>query len=430
MWIDRYRSKLTTESEAVGWLEPGNHVYMGGNAATPRALARALAERAPEVPGLAVAHVLLLGDDPFAGPRAQGLIAHNTWFVGPADRHAVNEGRAAYVPAHLSDIPGLVRNAPYTLDAALLMVSPPDGHGFMSLGVEVLASRAAAETAGKVVVQVNRRMPRVHGNAFLHVDDVDLIVEADEDLPELFAPEPSADECAIARHVVDLIPPAATLQLGIGGVPNAVVALLAGRRGLGVHSEMISDGVMRAVRQGVIDGQHKTLHRGKVVTTFVLGTRQLYDWVDDNPMVEAHPCDYTNDLVVASQNRRLCAINSAISLDLTGQVNADSIGRRIYSGVGGQVDFMRAAHRSEGGRAILALPSTAADGRASRIVPVLKEGAGVVTSRADVHLVVTEFGVADLYGRSLQERARALIAIAHPDFRDVLEAEARDRHFL
>lgn len=415
---DQYRSKLRTPEEAVSTVPGDGRMYISGNAASPRALAAALARRAEQTPGfMTIGHVLLLGPDPVL-PRDRRDIRHRAWFVGPADREQVNAGLADYVPAHLSEIPRLIRNA--ELDAALLSVAPPDDHGFMSLGVEVMASLAAAERAKQVIVQVNPRMPRVFGNSFVHVSEVDAIVEAEEPLPELTCASPSVDELAIAEHIVPLIPEQATLQLGIGGVPDAVIGLLRDRDDLGVHSEMISDGVMEAVQRGVVTGRHKTLHRRKVVTTFVLGSRRLYEWVDENPVLEAHPCDYTNDLLVASSNRRLVAINSAISIDLTGQVNADSIGTRIYSGVGGQVDFLRAASRSEGGVPILALPSTARGGTVSRIVPVLAEGAGVVTSRASVHWVVTEYGAVNLFGRSLRARAELLTSIAHPNFRDEL----------
>ncbi|MCB9683075.1 MAG: acetyl-CoA hydrolase/transferase family protein [Alphaproteobacteria bacterium] len=419
-WIDTWRAKLTTAEAAVATLQPGDHVFMGGNAATPRVLARALAARAASCPGVTVGHVLLLGDDPFAAEKAAGLIRHLSWFVGPADRAAVAEGRADYVPCHLSEIPGLLRAGRPRIDAALLMTSPPDKHGFLSLGVEVLASLAAAEVARRVIVQVNPAMPRVLGNAFLHVDDVHAIVEAEAPLPELVPRPASAVEQAIARHVATLVPEGATLQLGIGGIPDAVIAQLSDRTDLGVHSEMISDGVMAAVENGAVTGRRKTRHRRKVVTTFALGTRALYDWLHENAAVEAHPCDHTNDLLVASQNDRLVALNSAISVDLTGQVNADSIGGRIFSGVGGQLDFVRAAARSHGGVPIIALPSTAQGGTVSRIVPTLATGAGVVTPRADVRYVVTEHGVADLWGRSLRERAAALAAIADPAFRDAL----------
>ncbi len=423
-WRDEYRSKLGTPEQAIVGVDPGQAIYMGGNAATPRVLANALAAKADDLPGLVVGHVLLLGEDPFAEAKAKGLIQHLSWFVGPADRQAVQRGTAAYVPCHLSDIPRLLRRKCPPLDAAVLMVSPPDRHGFFSLGVEVMASLAAAEMANEVIVQVNPKMPRVLGNSFLHISQIDHIVEAEEELPELHPPDIGPVEEAIAGHIVALIPQGATLQLGIGAIPDAVIAQLEGRDDIGIHSEMISDGVMRAVEKGIVTGRFKSRHTRKVVTTFALGTRELYDWLHDNSAVEAHPCDHTNDVYDASKNKKLVAINSAISVDLTGQVNSDSIGGRIFSGVGGQVDFIRAAARSEGGRPIIALPSTAKGGTVSRIVPTLAEGAGVVTSRADVHTVVTEYGVADLWGWSLPHRAERLIKIAHPKFRDELARAA------
>jgi len=425
-WLNDYRAKLTTPDDAVAAIQPGEVVYLGGNAATPRVLARALAARAGALHDVRVAHVLLLGDDPFAAAAAAGHISHLSWFVGPADRAAVVAGHADYVPCHLSQIPRLIREGRPRIDTALLMTAPPDRHGLLSLGVEVLASLAAAECARRVIVQVNPQMPRVLGNCFVHVDAVHAIVEAEEPLQEL-PPETITDvERRIAEHIVRLVPRGATLQLGIGGIPQAVIALLGDRDDLGIHSEMISDGVMDAYEAGVISGRYKTRHRGKIVATFALGTRAFYAWLHENNAVEAHPCDHTNDPYIAARNDKLVAINSAISVDLTGQVNADSIGYRIYSGVGGQVDFIRAASLSHGGRPIVALPASARDGTVSRIVPHLAEGAGVVTSRADVHTVVTEFGIAELYGRSITERVEALIAIAHPRFRAELEREVRE----
>lgn len=402
-------------------------VYLGGNAATPRILAAALARRADTTDDgpMTLSHVLLLGQDPAQEEPGHQDVRHRAWFVGPADRQKVADGAADYVPCHLSEIPRLIREDPHPLDVALLTVAPPDDHGFLSVGTEVMASLAAVEHATRVVVQVNSKMPRVFGNTYLHLSQVDAIVEADEDLAERAAAAPSEVERAIASHIVPLIPEGATLQLGIGGVPDAVMGMLGGRDDLGVHSEMISDGVMRAVEGGIVTGRFKTVHRRKVVTTFILGTRELYDWVHENPVIEAHPCDHTNALAVAARNRHLVAINSAISVDLTGQVNSDSIGGRIYSGVGGQVDFIRAAAASEGGVPVMALPSTARRGTVSRIVPTLATGAGVVTTRADVHWVVTEFGAVNLYGRSLRERGELLVSVAHPNFRDELLAELR-----
>lgn len=429
-WLDDYKGKLCTPAEAVARISSGDRVYYGGNAAIPQALVRALAERKEELRDVQLNHVLLLGDDPLSGPGTQGRFRHNSLFVGPADRRAVNEGRADYVPIFLHQIPRLFRDRIVPLDVAMVQVSPPDEHGFLSLGVEVLASKAACAMAGTVIVQVNERMPRVLGDSFLHVSRVQCVVEATEPLPTLVPEEATEVEAAIGRHVVGLIEPGATLQMGIGGIPDSVYRNLDGPLDLGIHTEMISDGAMRAIERGVVTGNRKNLHPGKAVITFALGSEELYDFVDNNPFLEAHPVDYVNDPFVVSQNDRLVAVNSAIEVDLTGQVCSDSIGTYIYSGFGGQVDFIRGAARSRGGRPVIALPSTAKGGGLSRIVPHLKEGAGVVTSRADVHYVVTEHGVANLFGKNLRERAEALIAIAHPDFRDDLERAAKERNLL
>ena len=423
-WANAYRSKRTSLERAVEHVGRGETVYLGGNAATPGTLAGTLARRGEAIEGSQIAHVLLLGDDPFAEAIAAGHVRHLSWFVGPADRDAIAAGHGDYVPCHLSEIPDLIRTRRPAIDTALLMAAPPDRHGLLSLGVEVLASQAAADCARRVIVQINERMPRVLGNSFIHVDDVDLIVEADEELEELEPAIPSDVERRIAEQIVEILPEGATLQLGIGGIPQAVIGMLEGHADLGIHSEMISDGVMAAYEAGILSGRRKTRHRGKIVTTFALGTRAFYDWLHENNAVEAHPCDHTNDPYQAAQNQRLVAINSAISVDLTGQVNADSIGSRIYSGVGGQVDFIRAARLSKEGRSIIAMPSTARQGTISRLVPQLAEGAGVVTSRADVDTVVTEHGVAELHGKSISQRIEALIAIADPRFRDELVAEA------
>lgn len=429
-WLDTYKAKLETPEEAVARIESGHRVYYGGNAAIPQTLVRALARRRDELEDVQLNHVLLLGDDPLSKPGTEGHFRHNSLFVGPADRRAVNEGRADYVPIFLHQIPRLFRERIVPLDVTMVQVSPPDEHGFMSLGVEVLASQAACRAAGTVIVQVNERMPRVLGDAFLHVGRVDAIVEATEPLPTLEAAPASPVEEAIGRHVVELIEPGATLQMGIGGIPDSVYAALDGPLELGIHTEMISDGAMDAIARGVVTGNRKTLHPGKVVITFALGTERLYDFIDNNPLLEGHPVEYVNDPFVASQNDKLTAINSAIEVDLTGQVCSDSIGSRIYSGFGGQVDFIRGAARSRDGRPVIALPATAKKGELSRIVPSLKPGAGVVTSRGDVHWVVTEHGAVNLFGKNLRERAEALISIAQPEFRDDLERAARQRRLL
>ena len=419
--------KTRTAAEAVATIPDGSFVYISGNAATPGALVRALAARTDIQAPIRLGHVLMLGTDPFAAGVAAGRFRHHAWFVGPADRGAVNAGQADYVPVHLHQIPRVIAEGP-PLDAALLSASPPDRHGHMSLGVETMASLAALRRARQVIVQVNPRMPRVLGDGFLHLEDVDVLVEAAEDLPELTPSPASPVQQAIADHIVPLVPPAATLQLGIGGIPDAVLRRLCQtHRDLGVHTEMISDGLVDAVEAGAITGDAKTLHPGKVIITFAMGTRRLYDFIEDNPLIEAHPCDYVNRPHIIAQNDRMVAINAALSVDLTGQVCSDSIGTQIYSGFGGQVDFLRGAAASQGGVPIIALPATAQGGRISRIVPCLAEGSGVVTSRADVHWVVTEHGAVNLLGQTLQERARRLISIAAPEHRDTLARAAHQR---
>ncbi len=428
-WIDDYRRKRLSAQEAVRLIKSGDRVFTSGNAATPRLLLRALAARAPELRHVELLHLLLMGDE-CSAPSLDSHLRHNALFVGPADRQAVNAGRADYTPVFLSEIPTLFSTGLIPLDVALLQVSPPDEHGFMSLGVEVLASQAAAAAARVVIVQVNAQMPRVLGDSFLHVSRVHAVVESDEPLPELEGGGFGEVEKRIGEHIATLVPDGATLQLGIGTIPDAVLASLAGKRDLVVHTEMISDGVMRAMEAGVITGARKTLHPGKAVATLILGSRALYRFVDNNPAFELHPSSYTNAPFIVAQNENLIAVNSALEIDLTGQVCADSIGTAIYSGFGGQLDFIRGAARSRGGKPIIALPATARGGELSRIVPLLRPGAGVVTTRGDVHYVVTEFGVAQLYGKTLRQRARALIDIAHPQFRETLERAARERHLL
>jgi acyl-CoA hydrolase len=428
-WMDAYKSKLRTADEAVQLINSGDRIYYGGNAAIPRALIEALARRAPELSDVRVAHVLLI-DDPLSAPGMEKSFHHHSMFVGPADRAAVNEGRADYVPVFLHQIPRIFEDRVFPLDVTMVMVSPPDQHGFMSLGVEVLASKAATRLGKKLIVQVNEKMPRILGDCFVHVSRAEAIVEHTADLPVLGAHTISDVERAIGRHIRGLIEDGATMQMGIGGIPDAVYELLDGLRDLGIHTEMISDGAMRAIERGIITGNAKNMHAGKAVITFALGSAELYRYLDNNPMIEAHPVEYVNDPRVACRNDRLVAINSAIEVDLTGQVCSDSIGTYIYSGFGGQVDFIRAAAHSKGGKPVIAVQATAKKGTQSRIVSTLKPGAGVVTSRADVHYVVTEFGVAHLFGKNLHERAEALIGIAAPQFQAELEAQAKARKLL
>ncbi len=429
-WVDDYKKKLVTAEEAVSAVKSQDRIYISGNAATPFVLMNALASKKEDLENVELVHVLLIGEDPLSVPEMEGHFRHNSLFVGPADRKAINEGRADYIPIFLHQIPNLFFSDQMPIDVALLHLSLPDEHGFMSYGVEILTSKAASEKANIVIAQVNEKMPRVLGDSFIHVSRVDKIVEVSEDLPQLLKKPFSEVERKIGHHIADLIEDGSTLQLGIGGIPDAVLSALKGRKDLGIHTEMVSDGVMEAIEEGIITGAKKTFHPNKVILTFILGSDKLYEFSDNNPVFEAHPTDYTNHPFNIAKNENMIAINSAIEVDITGQVCSDSIGTFIYSGFGGQVDFIRGAAHSKGGKPIIALPSTAKGGEASRIVPFLKKGAGIVTSRADVKYVVTEYGVAYLHGKNLQERTKTLIGIAHPDFRDDLLKEAKERGLL
>ena len=426
-WTDEYKRKSVTAPEAVSLIKPGDKIFTSGNAATSYVLLNALADRKDELTDVEVTHVLLIGNDPLSKPEMAGHFRHNSLFVGPADREAVNDGRADYIPVFLHEIPWLFSSGQKHLDVAIIQTSLPDEHGYMSLGVETLATMAALKAAKVILAQANAKMPRTLGDCFIHVSKVTKIVEVSEDIPELERSQPTDIERRIGQHVAQLVDDGATLQLGIGGIPDSVLSSLYDRKDLGIHTEMVSDGVIQAIEAGIINGSKKTLHPGKVVGTFALGSRHLYDYIHNNPMFEFHPSDYTNDPFIISRNENIVAVNSAIEVDLTGQVCADSIGTKIFSGFGGQVDFIRGAAYAKGGKPIIALPSTAQGGKASRIMPILKSGAGVVTTRADVHYVVTEFGVAYLHGKNLRERAEALIAIAHPNFREELAKAAHER---
>lgn len=429
-WIEQYKRKLSSPEEAVSAVQSGNKIYVSGNAATPFVLINALAARKDELENVEVNHVLLLGDDPLSKPEMEGHFRHNSLFVGPADREAVNQGRSDYVPAFLFEIPSLFTQRLIPLDVAFIHVSPPDEHGFMSFGVECLTSKAAAESARLVIAQVNDKMPRTLGDSFIHVSRVHRIVEVSEELPELDRKPFTEIEQKIGQHIAELVEDGSTLQLGIGGIPDAVLESLRRKKELGVHTEMVSDGIVKLIEAGIITNTKKTLRAGKVIATFVFGSRWLYDYVDNNPYFELHPCDYTNDPFIIAQNEKMVAINSAIEVDLTGQVCSDSIGTKIYSGFGGQLDFIRGAAYSKGGKPIIALPSTAKNNTISRIVPKLKSGAGVVTTRADVHYVVTEYGVAYLHGKNLRQRVQELVKIAHPKFREELERYALEQKYI
>jgi len=431
-WMTAYRNKVVPADEAVARIDSHQRVFVTGNCSVPRFLHAALLERARSLVGLELIHVLTIGlDESVVAPELEGHLRVNNLFVSSNVRVAVNEGRADFTPCFLSEIPALLRGG-LPLDVALVHVSPPDEHGFCSFGVEVGVTKPAAQAARTVIAEVNPRMPRTLGDAFIHVSKIDAVVEVDYPVTEARMGESSEVAGCIAAHIAALIPDGATLQTGIGGIPDAVLQRLTHHKHLGIHTELFSDGVIDLVESGVIDGERKSLHPGKIIAGFLIGTRRLYDFVHDNPVVEMHPSDYTNDPFVVAQNDRMVAINSAIEVDLTGQVCSDSIGTRIYSGVGGQLDFIYGASRSKGGVPIIALPSTAvARGESvSKIVPMLKPGAGVVTTRNHVHYVVTEHGAAQLYGKTIRQRSRALIDVAAPEFRAGLEEKAFALRYL
>jgi acetyl-CoA hydrolase len=430
-WVEAYKAKVTDARTAIERsIEPGQRVILNANCGEPQTLAEALAELAPGLEGVEVVQLLALGRADWVRPDLQGRLRLNAMFIGPAVRDAVNAGDADYTPVFLSEIPRLFTSREVPLDVTMVQVSPPDEHGFCSFGVSVDIIKPAAESSPVVVAEVNAQMPRTLGDSFIHVSKLTHVVESDRPVLEL-PRDPFTDvHRRIGSHIAELIGDGDTLQLGIGGIPDAVLSQLGDKRHLGIHTEMFSDGVMELVEQGVITNERKTLHPGKVVSAFAMGSRALYDFIDNNPIIEMHPCHYTNDPFVIAQNDKMISINSAISIDLTGQINSDSIGTRFFSGIGGQVDFVRGAVRSRGGKSIIAFPSTARDGQVSRIVPTLLEGAGVVTSRGDVDHVATEYGVAYLHGKSIRERARALIGIAHPKFREELERFARERRYI
>ncbi|HET7290912.1 MAG TPA: acetyl-CoA hydrolase/transferase C-terminal domain-containing protein [Vicinamibacteria bacterium] len=430
-WAEDYSRKLTTAAEAIRAIRSGDRVWIQPGCSNPEPLVQAMVARADELRDVEIVHLLTMGVAPYAEPRYSASFRHRSLFTGGNVREAVNDGRADFVPVHLSDIPRLIASGQQPVDVALVHLSPPDEHGFCSFGVGVECTKAAAEAARDVVALVNAQMPRSLGDCFIHVSRLGHVVEVDRPVLELEAPAAvSAVSRAIGVRVAELIENGATLQMGIGEVPDAILHELKDRRDLGIHTEMFSDGVVELFEAGVINGEAKTLHRGKIVASFVLGSKRCFDFLHNNPFVEFHPSDYVNDPFIIARNERMVAINAALAVDITGQVCADSLGRSIYSGFGGQADFIRGAARARRGKPVIVLPSTAKGGSLSRIVDVLPEGSGVVTTRADVHYVATEHGVAHLYGKSLRERARALIGVAHPDFREELTWAARRRRVL
>ncbi len=419
-WQEEYRRKLKTPEEALRCVQSGMRVYIQPGCAEPETLVEALMKRAPFVRDVEVVHLLTLGRADYVAPEMAGHFRHNAMFIGANVRDAVNDGRADYTPIYLSEIEELFVSGAMPLDVALIQVSPPEQHGFCSFGIGVDITLTAARYARVVIAQVNDQMPRTYGDSFIHVSRLDAIVEASRPLCELPKPEISEMHTAIAKNVAGLIDDGSVLQTGIGGIPDAVLPLLMDRRDLGVHTELVSDGVISLIEAGVINGERKNFKPRKVILGFALGSRKLFDFVHNNPIFEFHPTAYTNDPLLIARNDNMVAINSALQIDLTGQVCSDSMGTQFYSGIGGQVDFLRGASHAKGGKPIIALPSTAKGGTISRILPTLTTGAGVVTSRGLIRHVVTEYGVAYLHGKTIRERAQALIEIAHPKFREEL----------
>ena len=415
-----WRERAVSPADAVRLIESGMRVFVQGAAATPTPLLEALADRT-DLEQVNIYHLHLGGPCRFAEPEHEGRFRSISFFVGPALRKPVAEGRADFMPVFLSDIPRLFKSGRVPLDAVLCQVSPPDKHGMCSLGTSVDAAKGATQSARVIIAEINERMPRTHGNTAISIEDIDAFICTNHALHQ-HPPAPETDvEVQIGETIAGLIEDGATLQMGIGAIPDAVLRRLDNKLELGVHTEMFSDGVVKLMENGVITNRQKTVHPGRTTSAFVMGTDRLYEFVDDNLAVELHPCDRTNDIQLIRKNPKVVAINSAIEVSLSGQVCADSMGYRIYSGIGGQMDFIHGAALSEGGRPIIALPSTAKGGTISRIAMTLKEGAGVVTTRGHVHWVVTEYGAVNLHGMTRRERATALISIAHPDFRPELE---------
>lgn len=429
-WNNIYQSRIVSPEEAVKTIKSGMRVFLTGNCSVPQKILAALVDYAPQLEGVEICQALTIGPADYVAPEMEGHLRVNTMFISANIRKAVQEGRADFTPVLLSEFPLLFKQNHLPVDIALIHVSPPDEHGFCSLGIEVGLTKSVAESADIIIAEVNQKMPRTLGDAFLHVSKLNYVIPVDYPLPELSMGSEGGNLSVekIAGFIAELIPNGATMQMGIGAIPDAVLKYLYEKRDLGIHTELFSDGVIDLVEAGVLTNARKTLHPGKILAGFILGTNRLYEWVDDNPLIELHPTEYVNDPFVIAQNERMVAVNSAIEVDLTGQVCADSIGPKLYSGVGGQLDFVYGASRSKGGVPIIALPSKAKN--FSRIVSMLKPGAGVVTSRNHVRYIVTEYGVADLYGKTIRQRARSLINIAHPEFRDQLTREAKELHYI
>jgi acyl-CoA hydrolase/GNAT superfamily N-acetyltransferase len=423
-WQQRYKTKLVSPLRAIEQIEPGHRVFLHTGCAEPQMLIEELARQAGRLSDAELVQILQMGPAPYA-KKLQESFRANALFIGPGLREAIAGGWADYTPIFLCNVPRLFYEGTIPLDVALIQVSEPDDFGYCSLGISVDVSKAAAETARIIIAEVNSKMPRTMGDSFIHMDKIDFLVESDRDLLEYTPKPPKQVAQAIAKNAAKLIDHRATLQLGIGTIPDALLPFLKEKRDLGIHTEMLSDGVMHLIREGVITNEKKTIHKGKVICSFAMGSGELYAWMHNNPVFEFRPSDYVNNPGLIAQNKKMVAINSALEVDLTGQVCVEGLGSTPYGGIGGHVDFMRGAAGSEEGKPIIAMPATAEKGKISRIVPTLKPGAGVVLGRADIHYVVTEYGIASLFGKNLRERAMALISIAHPDFRDKLLEEAK-----
>lgn len=429
-WKEKYSNSLATAADAVKRIRPGQRIFIGTGAAEPLELVAALSKRAYELPDTEILHFATFGEAPYAHRELAPYFRVNSFFIGENVRDMIQEGLGDYTPVFLSDIPRLFNSGQLPLDVALIQVSPPDETGLCSFGVSVDIVKSAAENASLVIAQINPNMPRTLGNSFLHIYDIDVLVPTDVPILEVAPPEVNDATKQIAEYVASLVEDGSTLEFGIGQIPQALLGALKGKKDLGIHTELLTEGVIDLIESGAVTGNRKTMDRGKVVASFAVGSKRLYDYLDNNPVFAFHPTEYVNDLLMIRQQNKMVAVNTALEVDLTGQICADSIGSKFFSGVGGQVDFNRGAAHSRGGKAVIALPSTAQNGAISRIVTHLSQGAGVVTTRAGVHYVVTEYGVAYLHGKSIQERALALISIAHPKFRAQLLHDAIQAKYL
>ena len=429
-WIDLYEKKKVTGEEALKIVKSGDRVYIHAGCAEPEYLVTQLTARKNELEKVEIVHLLTVGKADYVHPDMEGHFRHRSLFTGANVRKAVNEGRADQTHIFLSEAEDLFLSGQLPIDVALIHCSPPDEHGFLSYGVGVEITKSAAESAKCVIAQVNPEMPRIMGDNFIHLRKITHVVEHSAPILELAQGQPDEVSRAIGSHIADLIEDGSTLQMGIGSIPDGVLFNIGNKSNLGIHTEMFSDGLIDLVEAGVVNNEKKTLHPGKIIASFMLGTQRCFDFADNNPIIELHPSKYVNNPFIIAQNDKMVAINSALSVDLTGQANSDSLGTYFYSGIGGQVDFIRGSARSKGGKPIIAFPSVTSDGKTSRIASVLPEGTGITTSRGDVHWIVTEHGAVNLHGRSVGERAKLLISIAHPDFRTELENYARGKKWF